>query len=56
MGFETLKNILDWNKAEREAHPQDEDLENNICPYCAWQLAENSEGQKSCEVCGRIYK
>jgi len=54
MGFEQLKNIIDWNK-ENE-HPRDEDLENNLCPYDAWPLSENSKGEKDCPICGRVYK
>ena len=53
MGFETLKNIIDWNK--ENIHPIDEDLENNMCPFCAWNLDINSKGEKSCPICGRIW-
>jgi len=56
MGFETLKNIIDFNKEQTELHPIDEDLENNLCPYDDWPLNENSEGYKSCLICGRIWR
>ncbi len=55
MSFEQLKNILDWNKENQTNHHIDEDLENNLCPYDAWPLNENSKGQKSCPICGRIW-
>ncbi len=55
MGFETLKNIIDYNKEQAELHPQDEDFENNLCPYDAWPLDINSQGKKSCEICGRVW-
>ena len=56
MGFEQLKNIIDWNKENESNHPKDEDLENKMCPYDYWPLNENSEGYKSCPICGRIWK
>uniref|UniRef100_A0A6M3JKP3 Uncharacterized protein n=1 Tax=viral metagenome TaxID=1070528 RepID=A0A6M3JKP3_9ZZZZ len=55
MSFEQLKNIIDWNKEQNNLYPIDKDLENNMCPYDAWQLDENSEGYKSCPICGRIW-
>lgn len=55
MGFEALKNIIDWNKEQAILHPQDEDLENNLCPFDAWPLDMDTEGHKSCKVCGRIW-
>jgi len=54
MSFEQLKNIIDFNK--EQAKLPDDDLENNLCPYDAWPLKENSKGEKSCEICGRIWK
>lgn len=56
MGFETLQNIIDFNREQAAAHPQDEDLENNLCPFDAWPLDENSKGKKSCPICGRIWR
>jgi len=56
MGFEQLKNIIDWNKENEAIHPKDEDLENNMCPYDYWPLNENSKGERSCPICGRIWK
>lgn len=56
MSFEQLKNIIDWNKERAELHTKDEDLENNLCPFCDWNLDENSKGEKACPICGRIYK
>jgi len=54
MSYEQLKNIIDFNK--EQAKLQDEDLENNQCPYDAWELDINSEGYKSCPICGRIWR
>ncbi len=56
MSFEQLQNILDFNEEQKELHPIDQELENNICPDCAWELDINSKGQKSCPICGRIYR
>lgn len=56
MSFEQLKNIIDFNKEQEELHPIDEDLENNLCPYDAWVLEENSKGLKSCSICGRVWQ
>ena len=56
MSFETLKNIIDFNKEQAELHPIDEDLENNMCPYDYWELDINSEGYRSCPICGRIWR
>lgn len=54
MSFEQLKNIIEFNE-EEESQTIDIDLENNLCPYDAWPLKTNSKGEKSCEVCGRIW-
>ncbi len=56
MGFETLKNIIDFNKEQAELHSQDEDLENNVCPDCAWELDVNSKDERSCPICGRVWR
>lgn len=53
MSFETLKNIIEFNRAQKPA--DEEDVGNNECPYDAWPLKENERGYKSCEICGRIY-
>ena len=55
MGYETLQNIIDFNREQARLHPEDEDLENDLCPYDAWTLKTNSRGYKSCEICGRIW-
>lgn len=56
MSFEQLQNIIDWNKEQAELHLVDEDLENNLCPYCCWNLDTNDKGVAACPICGRIYK
>jgi hypothetical protein len=56
MSFEQLQNIINYNKEQAELHIKDEDLENDLCPDCAWPLQTNSTGVKSCEICGRIYR
>ena len=55
MGFETLKNIIDFNREQAVLHQVDEELENNMCPYDAWPLKENEKGYSACEICGRIW-
>ena len=54
MSFETLKNIIDFNKAQPDG--DEEDIENNECPYDDWTLDINSKGVKSCPICGRIWR
>lgn len=56
MGFETLKNILDFNKEQAALYTQDEDLENNICPHDAWPLNIDSQNNKSCPICGQVWR
>ena len=53
MGFETFKNIIEFNKTQKDG--DEEDIENDICPYCAWTLDVNEKGVKSCSICGRLY-
>ena len=55
MGFETLKNILDFNKEQEELDKQ-EAMYPTECPDCAWPLLENSKGQKTCPICERIWR
>ncbi len=55
MGFETLNNIIDYNKEREECLTEDEDLANNLCPFCDWPLDINSEGKRSCVICGRVF-
>jgi len=52
MGFETLKNIMDANKAQAEIGNQIAPTE---CPTCAWPLKVNSAGAKSCPICERVW-
>ena len=54
MSFETLKNIIEFNKSQKTV--EEEALENNECPYDGFSLKTNSKGERSCEFCGRIYK
>ena len=51
--IEQLKNWMDWNREQKTI--KQEALENDECPYCYWTLKINSKGEKSCEICGRIY-
>jgi hypothetical protein len=54
MGFETLKNILDFNKAQPSINEQC--LANNECPDCAWPLKVNSAGEKACPICEKVFR
>ena len=54
MGYETLKNIIDFNK-EQEELGKEEAMNPTECPWDAWTLNEDSQGNKSCPVCGRIF-
>jgi len=53
MGYETLKNMIAYNREQEELASQEELTE---CPYDIWPLDENESGQKSCSICGRIYR
>lgn len=50
-----LLDIIAENKEQLELDKQ-EALYPTECPDCAWTLRENSLGQKSCEICGRIWR
>ena len=54
MGFETLKNIMDANKAQAEIGNQ---IAQNPteCPECAWPLKVNSAGAKACPICEKVW-
>ena len=54
MGFETLKNIIESNR-EQAILDEQEAMNPTECPDCAWTLNEDSNGNKSCPVCGRIW-
>jgi len=55
MSFDQLKNILEQNK-ERAELDYLEAMNPTECPDDAWPLNENSRGQKSCPICGRIWR
>ena len=55
MGFETLQNIIDYNK-EQAILDEQEAMNPTECPDDAWPLQVNSKGEKSCEICGRIWR
>lgn len=53
VGFEGLKAILDFNREQKSI--EEDELEKNLCPECDWKLKENDKGEKSCEMCGKIW-
>ena len=55
MGFEILKDIIRENKEQAELDKQ-EAMNPTECPDCNWNLSENEKGEKSCLICGRIWK
>ena len=55
MGFEQLKNIIKENK-EQAILDEQEAMNPTECPYCAWGLKVNSKSEKSCPICGRIWR
>lgn len=55
MGFETLKNIIEYNK-EQEIIGRDEAMNPTECPYDEWPLNIDSQGNKSCPICGRVWR
>ena len=54
MSFGTLHNIIKQNK-EQAILDEQEAMNPTECPFDAWPLGENSKGQKSCPICGRIF-
>jgi hypothetical protein len=54
MGFEILKNIIAENKRYAE-EAREEERNPTECDECWWPLDVNSEGGKSCPICGRIW-
>lgn len=55
MGYETLKNMIDYNREQEEIGK--EEAENpTMCPDDWWPLNEDSDGNKSCPICGRIFR
>lgn len=54
MSFETIKTIIEFNKAQPSIEA--DCLAKNECPDCAWPLRINLEGIKACPICERIFK
>ena len=54
MGFETLQNIINFNKEQAEID-REEAMNPTVCPDCVWELDINSKGEKSCPICGRVW-
>jgi len=55
MGFETLKNIIEYNKLQEELGKQ-EAIEPTECSEDAWPLNVNSKNERSCPICGRVWR
>ena len=55
MGFEQLKNIIEENRKQAEIDREDA-MNPTECPDCVWNLSENSKGELSCPICGRVWK
>jgi len=55
MSFETLRQCLIYN-AQQEEKGKVENYDPTECPYDCWPLNINSQGQKSCPICERIWK
>lgn len=55
MGYETLKNMIDFNREQEEIGRQEAENPTE-CPDCAWPLNANSMGNKDCPICGRIWR
>lgn len=55
MGFETLLNTIKENKEQTELDKQEE-MNPTECPEDCWPLSVNDKGEKSCPICGRIWK
>jgi rubrerythrin len=53
MGFESLKNILEFNK--KQPSIEAECLDKNECPECGWPLKVNAAGKKACPICEKVY-
>jgi len=53
MSFETLKNIIEFNRSQPSS--EQEDIDNLICPDDGFSLIEDSQGKLHCEFCGKVY-
>ena len=51
MGFEQLKNIIDWNKKQAILDEQ-EAMNPTDCPTCGWTLEEHPDGTLHCPFDG----
>jgi len=47
--------MIDYNK-EQEELGREEAMNPIECPLCGGALDENSDGEKSCPMCGRIWR
>ena len=54
MSLENLKQIIEFNKSQKTV--DQEELDNGLCPDCDWPLDVNKKGEKSCPICGRIWR
>jgi predicted RNA-binding Zn-ribbon protein involved in translation (DUF1610 family) len=54
-GFQVIKDCIEFNK-EQERLAKEEAIRPTECPDCAWNLSENSRGERSCPICGRIWR
>ena len=53
VGFEGLKEMLDFNRSQKTI--EEEDLDNKQCPYCLVPLKENEQGKLACPICLRFW-
>ena len=51
--IESLKDIMAFNRTQPDG--DEEDVENNLCPFDNWTLDTNAKGEKSCPICGRVW-
>lgn len=56
MGYNTIKECIEFNKEQEEKGKQEMEKPEGNCPYCEWPLSVNSQGQKSCPICERIWR
>ncbi len=56
MGFDTIKQCLDYNKGQEELGKLEKDDPQAECPNCAWPLLISTDGRKACPICGQIWR
>jgi hypothetical protein len=53
--METIKQCIEFNREQEELGKLENDHPTLLCPYCAWPLKTNSQGQVACPICEKVW-